>query len=230
MIFDCVEILLNTAQKEFRELQNMIRKYQNNDFSRCASIVNKVWNFSGKFKPEPLSDLFLEFYTGGSLGASNFAVVIEENHRVKGFLFGKCGNANLIETQYSSFCGQLRFVTRLLFIRHITLKKKMYYLKIIGVHETNRRKIEPDRINEINLFAVDPDSHGKGYGKMLMQSFIEHCWQQNVNRITLDSDEECNTGFYNHFGFKVKGVFDSPLQKEYSGKSGLSIVYELIIN
>lgn len=205
----------------------MIRPFKNSDLTRCAAIVNKVWTFNSKFKPEQLSELFLDYYTGGSLSASNFAVVAEEHNIVKGFLFGKCGNEKLIKTGYSGLWGKIKFLFQLLFLRGVSLKKKWFYLNIAGVHEVNRRKVEPERINEVNLFAVDPDTQGKGYGKLLMNDFIEHCKKENVSRITLDTDGECNTGFYDHFGFKVKGTFDSPLQKEYSGKSGLSIVYEL---
>ena len=205
----------------------MIRPFKSSDITRCAVIVNKVWNLSSRFRPESLSDLFLDYYTGGTLSASNFAVVAEEHNVVKGFLFGKCGNRNLIKTGYSGLSGKIKFLIQLLFLRGVSMKKKWYYLKIAGEHEINRRKVEPERINEVNLFAVDPEAHGKGYGKLLMNSFIDYCKKENVSRITLDTDGECNTGFYDHFGFKVKGTFDSPLQKEYSGKSGLSIVYEL---
>ncbi len=205
----------------------MIRPFTYSDLTRCAAIVNKIWNFSTKFKPEPLSDLFLDFYTGGSLSASNLAVVVEEHNVVKGFLFGKCGNEKLIKTGYSGLWGKIKFLLQLFFLKGVSLKKKWYYLNIAAIHENNRLKVEPSRENEVNLFAVDPDTQGKGYGKMLMNEFIAHCRKNNISRVTLDSDKDCNTGFYDQFGFKVKGTFDSPLQKEYSGKSGLSIVYEL---
>lgn len=208
----------------------MIREHTNKDFIRCVEIINTVWDFDSKFSPSQLSDLFKNVYVGGSLSASNYAIVVEENDIVQGFLFGKCGNENLIRNKYSGFFGQLKILYQLLFLNGISLKRKFYYLKIIGEHEKNRRIIEPSRENEVNLFAVDPNTQGKGYGKILMNYFIEICRKHNINRITLDTDKECNYGFYDHFGFKIKGEFYSPLQKEYSGKSGDSYVYELKIN
>lgn len=207
----------------------MIRKYAQKDFEKCVEIVNDVWDFDSRFVPLQLSELFKKVYVGGSLSGSNYAIVVEEEGVVKGFLFGKCGAKNLFKGEYGGILGSLRFLIQLLFIKDVVLKKKLYYLNILAKHEKNRRKVEPTRENEVNLFAVTTRTQGKGYGKLLMNAFIEYCKEKNVKRVTLDTDKECNYGFYEHFGFKVKGEFYSPLQKEYSGKSGDSYVYELII-
>jgi GNAT superfamily N-acetyltransferase len=207
----------------------MIRKFKPQDVEQCVNIVNMVWDFDIRFNPKQLSNLFKRIYTEGSLANSNFAVVVEENNAVQGFLFGKCGNKNLITTKYSGTKGNIKFLYELFSLKGITLKRKFYFLTIIGEHEKNRRTVEHPRENEVNLFAVNPNCQGKGYGKLLMNSFIDYCKQKNVNRITLDTDQECNYGFYDYLGFKIKGKFYSPLQKEYSGKSGESYVYELNI-
>lgn len=207
----------------------MIRKFEKSDLDKCVEIVNDVWDFDSRFIPAQLSELFKRAYIGGSFSASNFAIVIEEDRIVKGFLFGKCGSRNLFKGEYGGIKGGLRFLLQLLFLKGVSLKKKLYYINILREHEKNRRKVEPTRENEVNLFAVTPKTQGKGYGKLLMNAFIDYSKNLNVNRVTLDTDKECNYGFYEHFGFKVKGEFYSPLQKEYSGKSGDSYVYELIV-
>ena len=208
----------------------MIRKFRTEDFDKCVEIVNDVWDFDGRFHPAQLSNLFKRVYVGGSLSASNFAIVVVKDIAVKGFLFGKCGSKNLLRSEFSGFKGSLHFLLQLLFVKGVGLKKKFFYLNMMAEHEKNRRKVEPTRENEVNLFAVTPKTQGKGYGRLLMSAFIDYCKSQNINRITLDTDKECNYGFYEHFGFNVKGEFYSPLQKEYSGKSGDSYVYELIID
>lgn len=208
----------------------MIRKYEQKDFEKCIEIVNDVWNFDGRFLPSNLSALFKKVYVGGSLSASNFAIVVEEEGIVKGFLFGKCGSKKIINGGYSGILGSLNFLIQLLLVKGVSLKKKFYYLNIMAEHETNRRRVEPTRDNEVNLFAVMQSAQGKGYGKVLMNEFIKECKNEHVNRVTLDTDKECNYGFYEHFGFRVKGEFYSPLQKEYSGFSGDSYVYELQID
>ncbi|MDC7125446.1 MAG: GNAT family N-acetyltransferase [Spirochaetales bacterium] len=205
----------------------MIRKYSDKDYSNCVTIINEVWRFDVIFKPKELSELFKKIYVLDSLSLSNFAIVIEEDNKVQGFLFGNCGYKNLIKNNYSGFAGKIKLIMELLSVKDVSLKKKMNYMKISQIHEKNRNKIEPSHENEINLFAVHPDVQGKGFGKELIWNFINHCQSQNATRVTLETDKECNYKFYNHIGFKMKGEFFSPLQKEYSGSSGDSFVFEL---
>jgi ribosomal protein S18 acetylase RimI-like enzyme len=205
----------------------MVREFRAADITACTEIVNKVWDFKNRFKPKELASLFQSYYTAGSLAQSNFHVVLEERGKTEGFLFGRCGNRSLYKNEYSGLVGSLRFLYRFIVLRGVSFRRKTYYMKILSVHEKNRRSIEPNKLNEVNLFAVDPATQGQGYGKRLMNKFIEHCRSRGAERITLETDEECNYGFYEHFGFSVIGIFDSPLQKEYSGKSGRCFVYEL---
>jgi GNAT superfamily N-acetyltransferase len=205
----------------------MIRDFNIDDMPHCQSLVNKVWDFDGKFKPAQVATLFKKVYTTGSLAESNFHIVIEAEQRVKGFLFGKCGNKNLYRTEYSGVIGSFRILLHILLLKGLPFQKKFFFIKTLFQHQINRAQVEPSRENEVNLFAVDPDSQGKGYGKQLMQAYIDFCKQQNVKRVTLETDKECNYGFYDHFGFTVKGEFYSPLQKTYSGNSGDCFIYEL---
>lgn len=101
----------------------MIRDYTNDDFLKCVEIVNLVWDFDAKFKPQQLSELFQKIYTGGSLSASNFSIVYEENSIVKGFLFGKSGDNGLFKNKYSGVWGNIRFLYQLLFLKGVTFKK-----------------------------------------------------------------------------------------------------------
>ncbi len=205
----------------------MIREYCSSDYSRCREIVDEVWRFSDVFKPEQLADLFLDVYTGGSLAASNYALVIEDAGSVQGFLFGKCGSGRTIRTRYSGLRGNLRFLWQLVTIKGLTWKTRTEYMARVNEHEVNRLRAEMHRDNEVQLFAVSPASQGKGYGKALMEAYIQECKRMNVKRVTLDTDTESNYVFYEHFGFKRIAEFYSPIQELYSGTDGSSFVYEL---
>lgn len=205
----------------------MIRDFNSGDFSRCREIVNEVWKFCDVFKPIQLADLFLDVYTGGSLAASNYAIVFEETERVQGFLFGKCGNAKTIRTQYSGISGNFRFLWQLLSVKGVTWKTKKNYITMFNEHEVNRHRAEMHRENEVHLFAVSPATQSKGYGKALMEAYIRECKKRKVKRVTLDTDKECNYLFYEHFGYKRIAEFYSPIQELYSGNDGSSFVYEL---
>lgn len=208
---------------------NIIRNYKESDYEDCIKLVNKVWKFDKHFNPPALSQLFQRIYTGGPLSESNFLNVVEEDGQLKGFLFGKIENQELTKDKYSNFAGQLKILKRLFSIKGVTFKKKLGYLKKVKLHEINRQKVEPRESSEVNLFVVDPESQGQGWGRKLINEFIAACKTMNVNRIVLETDKESNYGFYEHLCFRIKGSFYSPIQKEYSGVSGDTYVYELYL-
>jgi GNAT superfamily N-acetyltransferase len=205
----------------------VIRIFLDTDLQDCKNIVNKVWKFTNVFQSREQAELALDSYTGGSLAESNYATVIEENGKIVGFLFGKYGVRKPLKTKYSGLYGRLSLLARLLFIGKVSLAEKFQYLRLINVHETNRHKAKANRDNEVNLFAVDPNTQGKGYGKVLMEAFIQRCKDEKVQSVTLDTDKECNFRFYEHFGYKKVAEFYSPIQEKYTGTDGTSFVYEL---
>jgi ribosomal protein S18 acetylase RimI-like enzyme len=207
----------------------MIRALRKEDIHGCILVVDDVWKFSEIFHPEQLAEIFLELYTLGSLSDSNFNFVVEENNSIVGFIFGKTKNGELYKTKYSGLMGQFRIIFNLFRINGVSLKNKFEYLKMMNIHELNRFNAEPDRKYEVNLFAVSEKMQGRGVGKKLMNVFIDKCKCDGVKRITLDTDEECNYKFYEHFGYKKIAEFYSPIQMLYTNKSGNSYVYELKI-
>lgn len=207
----------------------MIRGYKESDFEECQKLVNKVWKFDKHFSPLELSRLFQKIYTGSSLSASNFLRVVDEEGKIMGFIFGKIENKRIPKSGYRGFLGQLKLIVSLFFLSGVRLTKKLSYIKIINSHEKNRREVESRECSEVNLFVVDSNSQGKGWGKKLINEFIETCRKENINRIVLETDSESNFGFYQHIGFKIKGSFYSPLLKEFTGNTGNTSIYELYL-
>ncbi|EPM6098484.1 GNAT family N-acetyltransferase, partial [Vibrio vulnificus] len=218
---------LNPSYQRVRK--SMIREFHHDDLENCKEIIELVWDFDGKIAPIQLSSLFKDIYVTSSLSESNFTKVVVINGKVEGFLFGKVGENDLIRTKYSGFLGRLKLIFELFSLRGVGFRQKMNCLNNMHEHDVNRKKIEPDKSCEVNLFAVNPDVQGGGLGKILMNSFVEHCKSENAHKITLETDKECNMGFYEHFGFKIKGDFYSSLQQEYSRTSGVSFVLELYL-
>ena len=205
----------------------MIRKYKQKDYSDCIRILNDVWDFDSRYFPKELSELFKRTYLLTSLSESNFTVIIEEENKAQGFLFGNSGKKNLYKTEYSGLRGKLKLIMEMLSIKGVPLKRKLQYLRMEQIHERNRKKVSPDSENEINLFAVDPNAQGRGFGKLLIGEFIKYCRTRNAKKITLETDQESNYNFYYHLGFKKTGEFYSPSLKEYTGSSGNSYLFEL---
>lgn len=87
---------------------------------------------------------------------------------------------------------------------------------------------------ELALFAVSSSCRGKGIGKILFQSALEHMDKTGLKEFYLFTDTTCNYGFYEHQGmirrlekehtFHIKGqqrvmnffIYDSSTQKKMS--------------
>lgn len=72
--------------------------------------------------------------------------------------------------------------------KHFMKGKDFYYLAIIG---------------------VSPDHQGKGFGKRLLQAFIEH-GKKNDLPLYLETETEQNSSLYQHFGFKTLNQTEMP--------------------
>ena len=75
--------------------------------------------------------------------------------------------------------------------------------------------------------CILPEYQGKGFGKQLINEFILTCKKEGTLRIILETDAECNYGFYENLGFNHIASFGSPLQKEFSRNSGETFIFEL---
>lgn len=203
------------------------RSYLSSDYEQCKKIINDVWNFYDRYHPSQLAELLIDIYINGSLSQSNFAIVIEESNLVQGFIIGRSSNSTNYKNHYSGFLGMLNFAFKMITLKSISLKEKLKYLFVLVQHEKNKYLAVKNRKNEVNLFAVSPMAQGKGYGKLLMEEFVNECKRNKVKRITLDTDKSSNYKFYNHFGFVKIAEFYSKQQEMFSGNDGVSFVYEL---
>lgn len=84
-------------------------------------------------------------------------------------------------------------------IKGVTFKKKFGHIYKIISHERNRQKVEPKKSSEVNLFVVDPECQGRGWGKQLLNEFIAACQKSGIKRVIVETDDESNIGFYEHF-------------------------------
>ncbi|MFW6366135.1 MAG: GNAT family N-acetyltransferase [Spirochaetota bacterium] len=204
----------------------MLRTVTPGDYEDCCAIVDRVWRFTSHFKPAQLAACFLDVYTLGSLAHSNFAAVLEEEHTVRGFLFGTRLHGKPVKTRFSGLLGGLTAFAELMLIRNVSVAQKFSIIAMINTHERNRLQAEAQRKYEVNLFAVDPACQGKGYGKILMNSYLDACRNDGIDSVTLDTDEDSNFRFYEHLGFFRSAEYYSPVQEMYSGTNGTSYVYK----
>jgi GNAT superfamily N-acetyltransferase len=74
--------------------------------------------------------------------------------------------------------------------------------------ELDNKKVKLD-----NIF-LEPDFIGKGYGKVMMNHFIQHVKDKGYERIELESEPNAEK-FYQNLGFKVIGWLESSIKNRF---------------
>ena len=204
-----------------------IREYSEEDYADCLAIVGEAWDFDTHLQPSSLADFGKRLYTLGSLAESNYAVVVEEAGTVAGFLFGRAGDGSKLPTAYSGLRGRLRLLGEFGLLRELTIGQKWLWLRAINQHQVNRSRVGVRTTNEVTLFAVSAAARGKGYGRTMMASFVNHCESLGVAQLVVETDSDSSFGFYDAFGFEVAGEFESPMNELFKGSIGRSWMYVL---
>lgn len=94
-------------------------------------------------------------------------------------------------------------------------KNKVYKLilneEIIGYYSYSFT--DEKTINLDNVFVL-PEFIGKGFGKILMNDFLENTKQLDIDKITLDAEPNAEN-FYKTFGFETIGKLESSIKDRY---------------
>lgn len=205
-----------------------IREYRDSDYLDCENLVSNAWGFDKNLAPQELADLSKYLYTMGSIAASNFLMVLENNNKVVGFLFGLNENLPVPKHDLNKLTSKLVLLKKLLFIKGMGFTDRMEILKSMNTHELNRTKLIGRGKSEIVLFVVDPEYQGFGYGKKLLAEFISYCRESDVNSIVVGTNKSGASSFYESVGFTHRGDFYSPLHK-YVSKNGQACMYEYVL-
>jgi N-acetylglutamate synthase-like GNAT family acetyltransferase len=94
-------------------------------------------------------------------------------------------------------------------------KNKVYKLvqndQIIGYY--SYLSVNENTIKLDNIFIL-PKFIGKGFGKILMNDFLENIKQLGITKITLDAEPNAEQ-FYKTFGFETIGQLESSIKDRY---------------
>ena len=199
-----------------------IRDYKRSDYKVCETLVNQAWKFDTNIQPRALAEIAKTIYTKGSLLNSNFQKVIEKDGKVIGLLFGL---NEKIEKKKSDFLFGLNILRRIFFIKGLPFKKKTQFLKSLNRHVTNRSKLVEQGKSEIVLFIIDTSFQKQGYGKRLLEAFLQQCKESDVDSLIVETNTDGGSKFYKKMGFKLIDYFDSPLHS-YVTRKGKACMYE----
>lgn len=202
----------------------------------CARMVQQTWPFE-KDLINPREPLWL--YRHYVLDCVNWSthldVLVDEEDRAQGLLFGS------IERPRGPLLW--RYLLTQLGIRsqlywHIlkgdlgqrsaalALHRSMRALNTRG--ETTERPFD----SEVNLFILSPQLRGQGYGRQLMDRYVDFCKQHQLRTAFLWTTVDCSYSFYERYGFQLYQRFtfeQRNSQCQSPSEGGNSMIYFLPI-
>lgn len=209
-------------------------KFNNSHLEGCAEIIKTTWKFEEDFKNSKRKDLIYKYYV---LACGNYCehleVIVDENDNVKGLLFGSIENtpySEKIKYKFKELKLNLWALHHLIVgdfgDRKTALMRKDDFRTINELGELHSYKFD----SEINLFILSPELRGMGYGKMLMDRYMEFCKDNQLRTVFLWTDLSCTFSFYEKYGFKLYKKFYHKSIKEKSRDKLNGMIYCIDIN
>jgi GNAT superfamily N-acetyltransferase len=187
------------------------KKYNKRYLGSCSELIKTTWNFEEGHKNYKKVDLIYKYFL---LTCENYSehldIIVDENDNVKGLLFGSIEDASYMQRIKYKFKS---LKLKLWNFYHLALGNfgdRKIAVEIKGEINTIDEFVEvhsDEFDSEINLFIISPELRGKGYGKKLMDRYVEFCKENELNTVFLWTDISCSYYFYEKYGFKLYKKF-----------------------
>ncbi|MCU5086814.1 GNAT family N-acetyltransferase [Bacillus cereus] len=198
-------------------------KYDEKYLESCAALIRSTWKFEKEFIQPQKPEIIYQYYVLSCVNYSeHLDLIVDEHDEVKGMLFGSIEDADTrSEMKYK--LQEIKTDLRMLFNllrgdfgnRKTALKIRNEHNEVNKLGETTDRPFD----SEVNLFIVSPELRGMGYGKKLMDRYIEFCKENDLHSAFLWTDIGCSYNFYEKYGFKLyKQFFHEGLTPNESNK------------
>jgi len=183
------------------------RKVKYSDIDRIVEIHKKA--FSNFFMTQ-LGDKFLKKYYELVLNYSqNIFLALEEDGYIVGFVAGF-----LNPSLFYSLMRKYKFNLVLAILPTLFIKPWLIFRifwNFIRVNKFSSRKmLKPQIYAELASIAVDPNYTGRGFGKLLIKSFLEKSKEMGAKFVYLTTDAKDNdvvNHFYQSLGFELYQTF-----------------------
>ncbi len=156
-----------------------------------------LWPMLDQAEPALTMDILRLFYLAGTK-----SLVAEVNGEVGGILMGMAPTRLMPLLRAGAASGP--FLFRLLTNRyHMSRLARKHFRQLCGGYAPHVyfHPVYP-RLNEIALFTAHKDFRGKGYGRMLMDAFVEAAVDRGGTRATVCTDSCLSWRFYPVYGFE----------------------------
>ena len=209
--------------------QIIYREIRPTDIMSCEIMVAKTWEKNLHLKNSGDSAGLASMMLNNMMENANYMEIADKDGEVAGFLLGKTSmgkKTSILETASLYFNSAYK----LMFNSNICFHQKTKLMSVFAESENNQKKaMGRMRVDgEVCLFVVDSKHRGFGIGKKLMDRFLEHCKTNHAELVILKTDESCNYGFYDNYGFRRVKTYYDPLVA-YEGISPESYLYKILL-
>lgn len=177
-------------------MQIELREYQKQDFETLETIIRETWHYD-EFSSQKTAIKLARVFLSSCLTNYTFSRVAVLEGKVVGIILVKD-----IENHKCSFSNRLLQIKSIVSL--YSSKEGREVSKIFGnVNGIDKELLAENSKTypaELALFAVSSPCRGKGIGKILFQSALEHMKQTSLKEFYLFTDTSCNYRFYEHQG------------------------------
>jgi len=177
-----------------------IRELKAGDLPKIKAVVRDVWEWDEAFEEDEVIEACVAIYFAPVLHEATFGRVAVVDDAIVGVIFGtELGKPPI----FKHFLEDLTpYILTLAQTNQQDRQAMCDYM--IALHSTYSALIASTKHEydgSLEFLAVAEVAQGKGIGKQLWLSLKEHFQAQNVQKIYLFSDSECNYKFYEKQGF-----------------------------
>ncbi len=208
-----------------------VRSFEKEDLDFCEKCVKDTWNLDKWIKNtgKPFLDrAYAEHY----VSLSNHLQILEENGKPEGFIFCRMHNLTFSEKIHGKSTTLklgLKIWNNLLLGHFGNRRKALTKLRETTSISPEIAKREKEFDAVVNLFMINSGNRGKGFGKLLLNNFINECKENDIKTIGLFTDSESDYGFYTQFGFVKYSGFNNDQLKPMEDGSENCIILRLVL-
>lgn len=207
-----------------------LREYQKEDFQELENIIRETWHYD-EFSSSETAARLARVFLNSCLTNHTFSRVAVWNGKPVGIILCKITAGYKCPLKYRA--AQIKSILSLYLSKEGRNVSKIFE-KVNEIDKQLLSESNKPYPAELALFAVSSSCRGKGIGKILFQSALEHMDKTGLKEFYLFTDTTCNYGFYEHQGmirrlekehtFHIKGqqrvmnffIYDSSTQKKMS--------------
>lgn len=193
------------------------------DYATIKELITQSFGLYNYVSDPSVLDAFKKRYLYSCLAEATYACVAEKDGSVIGVIMGNAKSKYRLNYQRMVFTAKMIWYANkmrsLAKHKHISVSDFDNLHKIYH-HFNKRHSGEFDGV--LTLFAVSEVSRGLGVGKRIWNGLNKYLENNGVKSIYLYTDSTCNTGFYEHAGFR-KADEDSLIITSKGIKKQLSV-------